>query len=400
MQKNELSGVLAEEALGEPSSLSDKHASCDRAVHPCTARSESELGSPRASSASNDLLALARPEIVAMRAYRSARSEKAKGSIWLDANENPWNDSLYNRYPEPQPHSLISDLSNLYGVKPEQVLVTRGSDEGIDLLVRLFCRAGQDQIMICPPTYGMYKVAAHIQGAAVIEVPLLKEQHFALNVASILEAWQPSIKLVFLCSPNNPTGNLLEVSDILLLCKKLDKKAIVIVDEAYVEFSMRDSLVKYLNEYSNLVVLRTLSKAYGLAGIRCGVTVANISIIQLLKKIIAPYPIPKPIVNIVSQELNIKTVANQINLIKQERDKLFDFLSQLPFVKKVWKSDANFLLFEVNDSKEILDICLANGIVLRDRSSELNLNNCIRVTIGSPCENTFLTVILAEACRS
>jgi histidinol-phosphate aminotransferase len=344
----------------------------------------------------NELVALARPEIVAMRAYRSARSEAAQGSIWLDANENPWNEGLYNRYPEPQPSSLIAHLLTLYGVQPEQILVTRGSDEGIDLLVRLFCRAGQDHIMVCPPTYGMYKVAANIQGAAVIEVPLVKEQHFALNVANMLAAWQPSIKLVFLCSPNNPTGNLLAVPDILLLCKKWDKKSIVIVDEAYVEFSMRDSLVKYLNEYSNLVVLRTLSKAYGLAGIRCGVTVANISIIQLLKKIIAPYPIPKPIVNIVAQQLNIKTVANQINVIKQERDRLFDFLSNLPFVKKVWKSDANFLLFEVINAKMVLDICLKNGIVLRDRSSEFNLTNCIRVTIGAPCENTFLMEVLKD----
>ena len=175
-------------------------------------------------------------------------------------------------------------MSTLYGVKQEQLLVTRGSDEGIDLLVRLFCRAGKDQIMICPPTYGMYKVAAHIQGASVIEVPLIKEQHFALNVAEMLAVWQTSIKLIFLCSPNNPTGNLLAVSDILLLSKMLDKKSIVIVDEAYIEFSMRESLVKYLNDYPNLVVLRTLSKAYGLAGIRCGVTLANINIIQLLKK--------------------------------------------------------------------------------------------------------------------
>src|SRR6185437_4605561 len=184
----------------------------------------------------NELLALARPEIVAMSAYRSARSETTIGSIWLDANENPWNDGQYNRYPEPQPYSLVANLAAIYGVKSDQILVTRGSDEGIDLLLRLFCRAGQDQIMVCPPTYGMYKVAATIQGATVVEVPLLKEQNFMLNTAHILEVWKPSIKLVFLCSPNNPTGNLLTVQDILSLCKKLDKKSIIIVDEAYIEF--------------------------------------------------------------------------------------------------------------------------------------------------------------------
>ncbi len=344
----------------------------------------------------NELLALARPEIVAMSAYRSARSEVAKGIVWLDANENPWSDGLYNRYPEPQPYSLVSDLATLYGLKPDQLLVTRGSDEGIDLLVRLFCRAGQDQILICPPTYGMYKVAATIQGAAIVEVPLLKEQGFALNLAKMLEIWQPGIKLVFLCSPNNPTGNLLAVPDVLSLCKKLNNKSIIIVDEAYVEFSASDSLIKYLDDYPNLVVLRTLSKAYGLAGIRCGVTVANPEIIQLLKKIIAPYPIPEPIVNIASNQLSLNLIEDQIKIIYQERDRLFGFISNLPFVKKVWKSNANFLLFEVSSSKKVMDICLNNGIVLRDRSSEYNLNNCIRVTIGSPVENTFFMEVLSR----
>jgi histidinol-phosphate aminotransferase len=331
-----------------------------------------------------------------MSAYVSARSEAVKGNVWLDANENPWNDGQYNRYPEPQPYSLVTNLAAVYGVKPDQILVTRGSDEGIDLLPRLFCRAGQDQIMICPPTYGMYKVAATIQGAAVVEVPLLKERDFALNLANILEVWQPSIKLVFLCSPNNPTGNLLAVQDILLLCKKLDKKSIIIVDEAYVEFSSSDSLVKYLNDYPNLVVLRTLSKAYGLAGIRCGATVANPGIIQLLKKIIAPYPIPKPIVNIASKQLSLNAIEKQIKITHQERNKLFSFLSSLSFVKKVWKSDANFLLFEASNPRIVIETCINNGIVLRDRSNEYNLDNCIRITIGNPNENAFLMEVLSR----
>lgn len=344
----------------------------------------------------NKLVALARPEIVAMSAYHSARSEATKGSIWLDANENPWNDGLYNRYPEPQPYSLISSLAIVYDVKPDQVLVTRGSDEGIDLLVRLFCRAGQDKIMICPPTYGMYKVAATIQGAAVVEVPLLKEQNFALNLANILEVWQDSIKLVFLCSPNNPTGNLLAVRDILSLCKKLDGKSIIIVDEAYIEFSISDSLAKYLNNYPNLIVLRTLSKAYGLAGIRLGATIGNGAIIQLLKKIIAPYPIPKPIVTIASQQLKASASSHQVKVINQEKKRLFNFLSNLSFVKKVWKSDANFLLLEVANSKMLLDVCLQNGIVVRDRGSDYNLKNCIRITIGTASENTFLMEVLSR----
>ena len=199
----------------------------------------------------NKLVALVRPGIMGISAYRSAQSADIKGKILLDANENPWNEELYNRYPEPQPPLLISNLAGLYGAKTDQILVTRGSDEGIDLLLRLFCRAGQDQIMICPPTYGMYKVAATIQGAGIVEVPLLKEEGFILNLESILNVWKPSIKLVFLCSPNNPTGNLLVIPDILFLCKKFDGKSIVIVDEAYIEFSKSDSLVNYLKDYPN-----------------------------------------------------------------------------------------------------------------------------------------------------
>lgn len=344
----------------------------------------------------NKLLSLARPEIVAMSAYRSARSEKVQGNIWLDANENPWDHSPYNRYPEPQPYLLAFYLSQLYDVKSNQLLITRGSDEGIDLLVRLFCAAGKDQIMICPPTYGMYRVAATIQGASVVEVPLLKEQNFSLNLPKILESWEPNVKLVFLCSPNNPTGNLLSTSDILSLCKKMDGKSIVVVDEAYIEFSSNDSLAKYLKDYSNLVVLRTLSKAYGLAGIRCGVTIANENIIELLKKIIAPYPIPKPIIKIALEFLNSDVFKNQIKIIQQERSRLFNFLSELSFVKKIWESESNFLIFEASDSRIVLEACLKKGIVLRDRSSEYNLSNCIRVTIGSPTENTLLMEALRD----
>jgi histidinol-phosphate aminotransferase len=342
----------------------------------------------------NELLALARPELVAMSAYRSARSEATQGEIWLDANENPWHDACYNRYPEPQPYALISHLSGLYAVKPEQLLLTRGSDEGIDLLVRLFCRAIQEQVMICPPTYGMYKIAATIQGAGVIEIPLLKQQNFALDLTTMLTVWQPSIKLIFLCSPNNPTGNLLAAADILTLCKKLAGKSIIIVDEAYVEFATHASLTSCLPAYPNLVVLRTLSKAYGLAGLRCGATIAHTSIIQLLKKIIAPYPIPQPIATMACQQISIDHVAKQLTILKQERERLFYFLSSLTLVKKVWPSEANFLLFEAMNAKVLLDTCLRNGIVLRNRSDQYNLTDCIRITIGSPDQNTLLMEVL------
>ncbi len=344
----------------------------------------------------NKILALARQEIVAMKAYASARSLGVKGDIWLDANENPWDDSLYNRYPEPQPGQLISILSNLYKVSPEQILVTRGSDEGIDLLLRLFCRAGQDKIVICPPTYGMYKVAALIQGSGVVEVPLRKEQQFSLDVKAIVEVWDPTMKLIFLCSPNNPTGNLLNVADILALCKKLDGKSMVVVDEAYIEFSQSGSLIQQLDAYPNLIVLRTLSKAYGLAGIRCGSTLGDPSLIQLLKKVIAPYPVSEVVAELACQRLNFNDLRGQLKILLQEKMILSAFLSQLPFVKKVWESAANFLLVEVFDSRKVQQVCLSHGIVIRDRSNEYNLSNCIRMTIGTPNENK----LLMEALRS
>jgi histidinol-phosphate aminotransferase len=281
-------------------------------------------------------------------------------------------------------------------VKTDQVILTRGSDEGIDLLVRLFCRADQDQIMICPPTYGMYRVAATIQNAGIVEVPLLKDQDFSLDLVTILQTWQPRIKLIFLCSPNNPTGNLLTVSDILSLCNRFYGKSIIVVDEAYIEFSTSDGMVKYLENCPNLVILRTLSKAHGLAGIRCGTTIANENIIKILKKIIAPYPIPEPIVTIASQQLKDNALSMQIKIIQKEREKLFDFLSNVAFVKKIWKSEANFILFEVIDAKVILAICRKNGIVLRDRSREYNLANCIRITVGDTNENKFFIEVMSR----
>ncbi len=221
----------------------------------------------------------------------------------------------------------------------------------------------------------------------MVEVPLLKSENFSLDSKAVLTRWQPDMKLIFLCSPNNPTGNLLAVSDVLSICKQLEGKAIVIIDEAYIEFSLTDSLSKYLGEYSNLVILRTLSKAYGLAGIRCGVTIANPIIIQTLKKVIAPYPISKAVAAIVCQQLNSANVNKQVQLINQEKERLFSSLVELSCIKKVWKSKANFLLFETSDATKIMETCFKHGVVLRDRSREFNLKNCIRVTIGTPNEN-------------
>ncbi len=354
----------------------------------------------------NRLLALARPEIVNMQAYRSARSEQTQGNFWqgnfwqgnfsqgdfwLDANEAPWDDPYrYNRYPEPQPKNLINLLSNLYGVNTDQVLVTRGSDEGIDLLVRAFCNASQDSILICPPTYGMYQVAATIQNAHVLTVPLIKEQNFSLNLRGILKAWQPTTKLIFLCSPNNPTGNLLSTSDILELCTIFENRALIIVDEAYIEFSDSASLTSYLKIHSNLIILRTLSKAYGLAGLRCGSTLANPALINLLKKVIPPYPIAQPVINLVEQQLSAEALMKteeKISLIKLEKNKIMSAFKNQPQIKKAWDSQTNFILFSVEDAQQVMKIFIQHGIVLRNRHKDYSLENCIRMTIGTPFEN-------------
>lgn len=254
--------------------------------------------------------------------------------------------------------------------------------------------------MITPPTYGMYEISAKIQGARIIEIPLIQEKSFALDNTAILNTWEPTTKLIFLCSPNNPTGNLLGKSAILSLCAALKNQALIIVDEAYVEFSDLPSLSAELSNYENLVVLRTLSKAYGLAGVRCGVALANSAIIELLKKIIAPYPISCPVIDTVINYLTteqIATIKQQIVTLKRERDNLLAFLSNLPSVITVWPSAANFLLAKVNDAKTWLTTCLQYEIAIRDRSQMLGLTNCVRISVGTPEENQILKEILS--CR-
>ena len=249
----------------------------------------------------DQVLSLVRPDILALAAYSSARKESKGGRVWLDANENPETPSahkpLLNRYPEPQPADLVAQLATLYGVAPAQVLVTRGSDEGIDLLLRTFCRAGQDAILITPPTYGMYVVAAGIQGARTVTVPLIRDKLFALDTLAVFSAVKadPLIKLVFLCSPNNPTGQLLGRDIVIQLTRLLLGRAIVVVDEAYVDFAIQSSLANVIPANPNLVVLRTLSKAHGLAGARVGTTIADPALIAVLQKVIAPYPVPTPV---------------------------------------------------------------------------------------------------------
>ncbi|HVZ66475.1 MAG TPA: histidinol-phosphate transaminase [Lacunisphaera sp.] len=350
----------------------------------------------------DQVLALVRPDILALSAYSSARKEAKGGRVWLDANENPETPSVHkpllNRYPDPQPADLVAKLANLYGVAAGQILVTRGSDEGIDLLLRTFCRAGQDAILITPPTYGMYVVAAGIQGARTVTVPLVRGKNFALDPAAVLAACTPAVKLVFLCSPNNPTGGLLARGDILGLVRSLAARAVVVVDEAYVDFSGQPSLAAEVAAHPNLVVLRTLSKAFGLAGARVGTTIADPAVIAVLQKVIAPYPVPAPVLQAALAALTPDALAaarDSVATLVAERRRLAAALAKLQAVKQVWPSDANYLLVEVADAARAMAAGRAAGVVWRDRSKDVP--NCIRITVGTAAENDATLEVLARA---
>lgn len=342
----------------------------------------------------NPILQLARPDILSLQPYQHAAWEPSLER--MHANEMPWRaegdgtNAGLNRYPEPQPAELIEHLASLYGVDPEQVLAGRGSDEGIDLVVRAFCRAGQDSVVICPPTFGMYKVSARIQGAAVVEVPLIKERNFALDAEAVVAAWHEGIKIVFICSPNNPTGGLADRSAIETICERLANQAVVVVDEAYIEFARTESIVKQLARFPNLVVLRTLSKAYALAGARCGALIAHPDIVNLLARVITPYSLPTQTIDSV---LALTDVAHQasarqrIDTILKERDRLADRLRESTMIRHVWPSESNFLLVECVDAEQVLRAAASVGLIIRDPRSQLGLGGCLRISVGTPEQN-------------
>ena len=345
------------------------------------------------------VIKLARESIQKLVPYSSARTESTRQGMHLDANENPfWREDVLNRYPDPQPALLRQRLADMYGVESSQLLMTRGSDEGIDLLTRVFCEANEDAILITPPTYGMYEVAANIQGVRIIKVPLEKDSGFALNKDNILNQHNSKIKLIFLCSPNNPTGNVLNSDDVITLCKALQNQALVVLDEAYIEFSTTSSLSHLVSQYSNLVILRTLSKAFGLAGARLGALIADPNIIELLLKAIAPYPIPIPVERAAMDALSIENqamVCSQIQSIRKERDTLQYFLATLSSVDYVYPSQANFLLVKLNDASTWMGTCMTHGIIIRSRVNLHGLQNCVRITIGTEEENKRLKEVLS-----
>lgn len=336
---------------------------------------------------------LVRENVKRLVPYSSARDEfTGKGSIFLDANENP-NENGVNRYPDPLQKELKVRLGELKALNPESMILGNGSDEVIDLLFRAFCEPNIDNVIICTPTYGMYEVAAGINAVEIREVEL--DSDFQPNVDAVLSVADENTKMLFLCSPNNPTANLLDENKVAELLNKFH--GIVIVDEAYIDFAPGKSMTDILTKYSNLVILQTLSKAWGMAGIRLGIGLASKEIIGILNRIKPPYN-----VNCLTQTKALELLKavdscrEQVNTIITERDKLFTFLSGLKFVKKVYSTDANFILVRVNDARGLYDYLLADEIIIRDRSKIKNLDGCVRISVGTEEENEILKIALTK----
>jgi histidinol-phosphate aminotransferase len=346
----------------------------------------------------SNILALARPEILALEPYSHASWDPAFER--LHANELPWRAETdrtlagLNRYPEPHPHELAARLAELYGVESAQLLPGRGSDESIDLVVRGFCRAGVDNVIICPPTFGMYAVCANIQGAAIRKVPLPRERGFELDVEAVLRARDRNTKILFLCSPNNPTGNSLDARSVERILNAFG--GLVVVDEAYVEFTGEEQFTPWVLRYPNLVVLRTLSKASGLAGARVGSLIAAPEIVSLLGKVIPPYSIPQPIIETVFATLAPTQLAIQrerVNQVRAERERLRTALAAARTVLKVWPSDANFLLVDFADAEAALAAARSARLLIRDMRSVSPQS--LRISVGSPEQNDRLIRSLA-----
>ncbi len=356
---------------------------------------------------------LAREELVDMVPYQSARRLFASGDssnnepqanrkVWLNANEAPGTGEYQvsseniNRYPDFQPDNLLNAYSNYCGLERSQILATRGADEGIELIIRSFCRAYQDSILICPPTYGMYAISAENHGAGIVKAPLVDNQ---LNINELAKQ-VGKVKVVFLCSPGNPTGNLLPKAQIIQAIELFKESAIVVVDEAYIEFSPEETSTSLLTDYDNVIVLRTLSKAFALAGLRCGFTLASSQIITLLSKVIAPYPISAPVAEIASKALSadLEKMTTRVQDCNKIKASLSTWLSEQKWCSEVFASHANFVLFRcTNDSEitRIFELLVSNNILIRDQSKQMQLENCLRISIGSEQEITQLKEVLS-----
>lgn len=343
------------------------------------------------------VLNLVREDLREFAGYASARRANVTGNIWLNANESPWasaadNGLQLNRYPEPQPQALVKRLAELYGVDASGLMITRGSDEGIDLLVRAFCKAGEEGVLIAPPTFGMYAVCARVQNAKVFELPLIDdEKQWRYDLQAALEKIrQEPIKLVFICTPANPTGQSISLDEIRQLALAAKDRAIVVVDEAYAEFNETSSATSLLKEFENIVVLRTLSKAYAMAAARVGIVMAKANIIQVLRNICAPYPVPTPcavqaLAGLSTESIELARQRAQISV--SERTRIYQKLQTIESVKKVYASQGNYLLARFDDAEKAFQACLAAGVVIRDMRANPVLIDALRISIGTPDEN-------------
>jgi len=342
-------------------------------------------------------IVLARPGIQKLVPYRAANY--AEGLVRLNANETPWpapgssSEDDLNHYPPEKPDELTIRLGEYYGVEPKNLLVTRGSSEAIDLLIRCFCTAGQNGIVVCSPTFGMYRVYADVQGARVHDIPLEADNGYALDADTLTRNWPEDARLLFICSPNNPTGNSFDTEQINLIATLLSGRALVVVDAAYAEFGDEQQTNKLLEspDNDNIVVLRTLSKAFGLAGARCGALLGPANIVAMLGCVMPPYAIAKPVIEAVLQCLTPDSraaVTERCATLRSERERLADALRELDGVQQVYPSDANFLLVQVDDPETIQQRAEAGGVLIRNFGWQLP--GCLRITVGDRAQNDLL----------
>lgn len=344
-----------------------------------------------------DINDLVRENIKNLRPYSTARDEfKGQASVFLDANENSYGSPLpanYNRYPDPLQLDLKDAISKIKGVPIENTFLGNGSDEAIDLLFRAFCNPGKDNVIVLPPTYGMYEVSANINDVEIRKVNLLP--NFQLDMEKIAETIDKNTKLIFICSPNNPTGNSINREDIETILANFN--GIVVVDEAYINYARQKTFIQELTEYANLVVLQTFSKAWGLAALRLGMAFSSTKVIDVLNKIKPPYNINQATQDLAFEALkNIAQVNDWIKESVTERDRLSKALNAINIVKKVYPSDANFILTEVTDVVKIYDTLVEQGIIVRDRSKVTLCEGCLRITVGTKEENDKLLNVLEK----
>lgn len=353
-------------------------------------------------SASEMIHRLSRRALQAIEPYSVTAREEESETIFLNANENPFpreyrlTEAFFNRYPEPQPQQLIENYAQFLGVAPENLLVSLGGDESIELLIKAFCEPQEDYLLYCPPTFGMYQITCDVMGVETKRVPLRED--FSLDIEGIKELVD-EVKVIFLCSPNNPTGNTLSREEVVEVLEAAKGRAIVVLDEAYIEFSPEESLTDLIHDYPHLALIRTLSKAFGLAGIRCGFTIASAPIIEVLKKVIAPYPLPLPVIAIATESVTPEGIAHMREAVAKiiaERTRLEASFKSLPIVKKVHEGRGNWLLVEFKDANGLFKYLLSNNIHVRSQAKVEGLEDALRISIGTPSENDRLLEAITQ----